>query len=115
MSIDVSLIPDLASAIPDRNLVIDEVFPLEELRAIYERFLPYLEDQLLLPFLGTLGGNTIALGFGEMNAGRVFYCDMDFGLFELSENIEGFIAALQRKTTKTTNVVPKGSNDWWPI
>lgn len=46
----------LSSQIPDDVLIIDEVFPEDELDLISQRFEPYLKEYGVFPFLGVLGG-----------------------------------------------------------
>ncbi len=85
----------LSSQIPDDVLVIDEVFPEEELDVINERFQPYLKEYGVYPFLGVLGGNVVAIGFKDSNHGKIFYYDFDFGIFELDATLDEFLTGLQ--------------------
>lgn len=93
--IDVSRYATLSSQIPDDVLVIDEVFPEDELVEISERFEPYLKVYCVFPFLGITGGNVIAIGYGGSNKGKIYYYDFDFGIFELDATIEEFLAGLK--------------------
>jgi hypothetical protein len=52
--------------------------------------IPYLDDNSVCPIIEVLGGNVICLGFSEANEGKVYYFDMDFGLYELNQTIEEF-------------------------
>ena len=93
--IKASKYPNLSAQIPDDVLIIDEVFPEEELDSINERFEPYLKEYSVFPFLGILGGNVVAIGYGNSNEGRIYYYDFDFGIFELDATIEEFLNGLE--------------------
>lgn len=93
--IDVSRYATLLNQIPDNVLVIDEVFPEDELDIINERFEPYLKVYNVFPFLGITGGCVIAIGYGSSNTGKIYYYDFDFGIFELDATIEEFLAGLK--------------------
>ncbi|MGS2763139.1 SMI1/KNR4 family protein [Sinomicrobium pectinilyticum] len=80
--------------IPDRYIPIEEVFPENELNAIWNRFKPYLHTYKVFPFLGTLGEAVIGIGYGRQNSGRLYYFDFDFGCFPLDDNLDHFIAGL---------------------
>ena len=96
-TINVSRYTDLANEIADDVLIIDEVFPEDELDTISKRFAPYLADYAVFPFLGVLGGNVIGVGYGPSNGGRVYYYDFDFGIFELDETVEQFLEGLEAR------------------
>jgi len=91
---------DLLEEIPDTSLLITEVFPKDELEEIYKSFSPYLEDNKILPFASTLGDSNFCIGFSKENFGKIYYQDLDFGVFKVADSMESFIKALRKKDTK---------------
>ncbi|TNZ29771.1 SMI1/KNR4 family protein, partial [Vibrio parahaemolyticus] len=51
----VSLYGTLSKKIPDKFIIIEEVFPKDELEDIWSNYEEYLDEYLIFPFLGTLG------------------------------------------------------------
>ncbi len=94
--IDVSLYPALLSEVPDEVIEITEVFPMNEFETIGGRFQPFLSEHHVCPFLETLGGNVVCVGYHGENLGSIFYFDFDFGLFRLAESLGEFLSVLKR-------------------
>ena len=95
MKIDVNEYPELKSKIPDNMILIQEIFPKDELEHIFCNFKPYLEGRNICPFLGTLGEAVICIGFDQKNKGKIFYFDLDFGCFQLgNDNLTEFLSKL---------------------
>lgn len=95
--IDVSLYNNLKSEIPDNVVVLEEVFPENELDDIWENFKPYLESHKIFPFIGVLGGAVICIGYGENNSGEIFYFDFDFGKIPLDgDDLNSFLKKLKK-------------------
>lgn len=84
--IDVSNYKELSKQIPDQFLLIEEIFPKDELEEIWGDFESYLDEYKIFPFMGTLGETVICIGYGESNKGKIFYFDFDFGCFPLSDD-----------------------------
>jgi hypothetical protein len=56
---------------------------------------PYLGEYQIFPFLGTLGDALICMGYGDLNKGKIFYFDFDFGCFELNgDELQEFLEKL---------------------
>lgn len=93
--IDISCYSELRQQIPDKFLLIREVFPQAELAEIWGNFEEYMQDDEVFPFLGTLGEAVICIGYGEKNKGKIFYFDFDFGCFPLEgDMLEDFLSKL---------------------
>lgn len=93
--IDVSIYANLSQKIPDKFVVIEEVFPKDELEEIWRNYESYLSEFRIFPFLGTLGEAVICVGYGDRNKGKIFYFDFDFGCFELGgDKLEEFLGKL---------------------
>lgn len=91
----VSLYGTLSKKIPDKFIIIEEVFPKDELEDIWSNYEEYLDEYLIFPFLGTLGEAVICIGYGNDNKGKIFYFDFDFGACELDgDNLEAFLEKL---------------------
>jgi hypothetical protein len=86
--------PALNSEIPDDNLILESVFEKDDLDEIFSNFEPYIDDRNICPIIEVLGGNVICIGFAPSNEGRVYYFDMEFGLFELDKTLQDFEAKL---------------------
>lgn len=94
---NVSIYNKLSQGIPDDFIIIEEVFPKNELEAIWSNYKNYLSEHQIFPFLGTLGEAVICIGYGDSNEGKIFYFDFDFGSFELDgDQLEDFLAKLIR-------------------
>lgn len=92
---DVSIYKNLSQQIPDRFIVIEEVFPKDELEDIWSNYEAYLSEHQIFPFLGTLGETVICIGYGDANKGKIFYFDFDFGSFELGgDGLKAFLGKL---------------------
>jgi hypothetical protein len=92
---DVSIYSGLSKHIPDKHIIIEEVFPKDELEDIWSNFETYLSEYQIFPFLGTLGEAVICVGYGDTNKGKLFYFDFDFGSFQLDDDgLEGFLGKL---------------------
>ena len=98
--LDTDFLKELKKEIPDTALLITEVFPKDELEEIYKRFIPYLEGYKILPFASTLGDSNFCIGFSKENFGKVYYQDLDFGIFKVGDSMESFIKALRKKDSK---------------
>lgn len=92
--IDVLLYKELTQKIPDRTILIKEVFPHDEVEGIYENYKPYISQFDAFPFLGTLGDAVVCIGFGQANKGKIFYFDFDFGCFCLDQSLDEFLLKL---------------------
>ena len=97
---DTDLLDELKKEIPDTTLLITEIFPKDELEELYKSFSPYLEDNRILPFASTLGDSNFCIGFSKENFGKIYYQDLDFGIYEVSDSIENFIKALRKKDSE---------------
>lgn len=95
--INVSNYCELEKEIPDQFILIEEVFPENDINDIFLNYKPYIGELEILPFLGTLGEATICIGFGKLNKGKIFYFDFDFGCFSLDDSLDEFIAKLESK------------------
>lgn len=83
-------------AIPDDTLPIEEVFAEDELEEVYLNFVPYLDNEAILPFMGSYGNAVFCLGIGEESQGYVYYFDLDFGLHLLTkEGLTTFVCSLK--------------------
>jgi len=82
---------------PEETLLITEVFPESDLEEIYERFTPYLEGHEILPFAHTLGDCALCIGFSQENLGAIYYQDLDFGIYKISDSMVHFLAMLRKK------------------
>ena len=92
---DVSIYNNLSQQIPDKFVVIEEIFPKDELEEIWSNYEAHLSELQIFPFLGTLGEAVICVGYGDRNKGKIFYFDFDFGGFELDDdNLEMFLGKL---------------------
>jgi hypothetical protein len=90
---DVSIYNNLSQQIPDKFVVIKEIFPKNELEEIWRNYESHLSDLQIFPFLGTLGEAIICVGYGDRNKGKIFY--FDFGGFELEgDKLEEFLGKL---------------------
>lgn len=85
--VDVSIYSGLSKQIPDQYLIIEEVFPEDELGDIWGNFEPYLSEHEIFPFLGTLGEAVICIGFSKINKGKIFYFDFDFGCIPFDNDL----------------------------
>jgi hypothetical protein len=94
MRINVARYTELQLAIPDKTIIIDEVFPADQISGICEQFEPFLGSFAVWPFLGTLGGNAICIGHAHANRGHLFYHDFDFGTYSLDRDLETFLRYL---------------------
>jgi len=93
--VDVLIYSELSQQIPDKYLVIEEVFPKDELEDIWDNFESYLNEYQIFPFLGTLGESVICIGYGDTNKGKLFYFDFDFGSFQLdNDDLDSFLGKL---------------------
>lgn len=90
-SIDVIQYKALSAAIPDRKLEITELIPSAEVKAVRERYEPYLEGVDANPVAATLGDDMIFIGSGPENAGSIYYVDIEFGAFKLHDSIADFL------------------------
>lgn len=87
---------ELRKEIPDDFITIEEVFPKEEIEEIWDNYKPYLSEDEIFPFLGTLGEAVICIGYGKENKGKIFYFDFDFGKIQLDhDNLSAFIEKLE--------------------
>lgn len=73
----------LQSEILDEEIIITNAIPFSEYESSYENTKNYLAKDKVFPFLDTLGGNLIGIGYGNENAKLIYYFDNDFGLFQL--------------------------------
>lgn len=93
--IDVSIYDNLSKKIPDKFIVIEEVFPKDESEDIWSNYEAYLSEHQIFPFLGTLGEAVICIGYGDANKGKIYYFDFDFGYFELEgDGLKEFLEKL---------------------
>lgn len=83
--------------IPDSTVLITEVFPNDELKQIYKNFIPYLEGKKILPFASTLGNSNFCIGFEKENFEKIYYQDLDFGIYKVADSMEDFLKALRKK------------------
>lgn len=67
----------------DEEIIITNAIPFFEYELSYENTKNYLGKDKVFPFLETLGGNLIGIGYGEKNAKLIYYFDNDFGIFQL--------------------------------
>jgi hypothetical protein len=89
---------ELASAIPDEEIEIEEVFGKDEIGAIWSNYKPYLLEHNVIPFMCALGGNNVfCIGASDENLGNVYYYDFDFGIFMVNDNIMSFLSSLKEK------------------
>lgn len=93
--IDITQYKDMSESIPDRKLEIVEIIPPNEVGVIRERYEPYLEGIDANPIATTLGDEMIFIGDGEENKGRVYYVDLEFGVFKLHNSISEFLSAIK--------------------
>ncbi|KMT65160.1 hypothetical protein [Catenovulum maritimum] len=99
--LDTSFYSELSKQIPDKFIVIEEVFLRDELENIWESYQAHLSEYEIFPFLGTLGEAVICIGYGEINRGKVYYFDFDFGCFELEgDRLEDFFSKLNLSVPK---------------
>ena len=73
----------LQGEILDEEIIITNAIPFSEYESSYENTKNYLAKDKVFPFLDTLGGNLIGIGYGNENAKLIYYFDNDFGLFQL--------------------------------
>ena len=73
----------LQGEILDEEIIITNAIPFSEYESSYENTKNYLAIDKVFPFLDTLGGNLIGIGYGNENAKLIYYFDNDFGLFQL--------------------------------
>ena len=93
--IDVSLYPELYSAIPDDRIVIVELIDDSELNYVLSRYLPFLGGVDVVPAAVTLGDEMIFIGSGSNNDGYVYYVDIEFGIFKLHNSVDEFLNAIK--------------------
>ncbi len=99
MMVDVCLYPSLRAGIPDKYIYLENIFNENEIDEISELFKPYVTEYEIIPVIAGYGNQTICIGYGESNFGKVYYFDFDFGIFNLGCSITEFISAL-KKTDK---------------
>lgn len=92
--IDVSLYSNLSASFPDRKLAITEVIPEEEKQEILGRYIPHLEGINAEPLAVTLGDEMLFVGSGDNNMGKIYYIDIEFGVFPLDKTLQVFIEKL---------------------
>jgi len=73
----------LQGEILDEEIIVTNAIPFSEYESSYENTKNYLAKDKVFPFLDTLGGNLIGIGYGNENAKLIYYFDNDFGLFQL--------------------------------
>lgn len=73
----------LQDEILDEEIIITNAIPFSEYESSYENTKNYLAKDKVFPFLDTLGGNLIGIGYGNENAKLIYYFDNDFGIFQL--------------------------------
>lgn len=88
--IDTSIYSELGGQVPDKYLVIEEVFPQDEIDDIWDNFKPHLSEHEIFPFVETLGEGVICVGYGQSNKGKIYYFDFDFGHFLLDDSFDEF-------------------------
>lgn len=96
--VDVKLYKELHHTIPDSFLLIEEVFPEEELDDIWTNYKPYLAQYNIFPVIGTLGDAVICIGYSQESRNKVYYFDFDFGCISFdNQDLEEFILHLVNK------------------
>ena len=88
--ISIADIESVKDAVPDDSLVLEKIYPLEEIEVIFERIHPYLEGENVVPFLNLLGDNCLCISISDQDD-SIFYWDADFGIFKIAESIESLI------------------------
>ena len=95
--LDVSNYPMLAVKIPDKILEITEVIESNDIEKVRGSYRPYLDGIEADPAAVTFGDEMIFIGTGALNLDKVYYVDIEFGVFELHRTTKGFLDALQSK------------------
>lgn len=75
--------PLLEKEILDEKIIITNAIAFSDYPFANENTKDYLANDNVFPFLDTLGGNLIGIGFGTENKNLVYYFDNDFELFQL--------------------------------
>jgi hypothetical protein len=92
--LDVANYEELRRGVPDKVIIIKEVFPKDQLEEIWTNYVQYLGDYEIAPFLGTFGETVICIGYGATNRGKIYCYDFDFGCFPLNDDLTEFLSKL---------------------
>ena len=74
---------DLDEEILDDEIIITNAIPFDEYNQAHENTKQHIHKYQILPFLDTLGGHLICIGYGKKNNKLIYYYDSEFGVFEL--------------------------------
>ncbi len=96
MMVDVNLYPGLRAGIPDKYIYLESIFNENEIGEISEKLKPYIIGYEVVPVIAGYGNQTICVGFGENNFGKVYYFDFDFGMFNLGCSLTEFCNSLKK-------------------
>lgn len=84
----------LSQEILDEIIIIVFAISFLEYGESYENTKKYLLEHQIFPFLETLCGNLICIGYGQDNEYLIYYFDIEFGVFPLNEHYNDFCAKL---------------------
>lgn len=88
----VSLSEDLL----DEMIIITHAIPFLNYVEAHENTKRYLGQDEIFPFLDTLGGQLVCIGYGKQNEHMIYYFDSEFGIFPLEVNYQNFCHKLEK-------------------
>lgn len=86
---------NLSENLYDDIVIITSCIPFDEYNEVYEYTKKYLLQYEVFPFLDTLDGQAICIGYGQNNEYLIYYFDAEFGVLSLNENYHDFCSKLE--------------------
>lgn len=87
---------NLSAELLDEMIVITHAIDFSEYETAYTYTKKYLSQDEIFPFLDTLSGHLVCIGYGKQNEHMIYYFDSEFGIFPLEVNYQNFCHKLEK-------------------